>query len=901
MESHNAGAPTDADTPALIPLARAERLSHYARRLIEAEPRLKLDAGVERPFSAEEMRAALPAAQGESEAGLFRALRGLRKRVMLRLIARDLGGLASLAEVLATATALAEVTVSHALARLDERLAAQHGRPRGAASGREQQLHVLGMGKLGGAELNVSSDIDLVFAYPEEGDTQGPRPISNHEYFTRLGRQLIGALSEITSDGYVFRVDMRLRPYGDSGPLAVSFDALENYFITQGREWERYAWIKARALTGDHETELMEVVRPFVYRRHLDYNAIAALRDLHRQIRQEVERRDIADNIKLGPGGIREIEFIAQVFQLIRGGRDPELRKQSTLAVLPLLAERNLLPESTASELAEAYRFLRNLEHRLQYLDDQQTHVPPQSGADRALIAESMGYGDYTALAAALETRRTGVTRHFGDIFAASPDAEHALAHLWRENADTEKSLATLSQLGYREPKVLESRLRSLRSGSRYREMPAASQARLDRLVPVAIEAAAAGKGPDATFDRLLDLLESVSRRGSYLALLEEYPQAVSRLAAMMGASQWVAQYLTQRPILLDELLDTRTLYAAPDWTAAARQLRGQMDDAVGDTEKQMDTLRHFKHAHTMRLIAQDLSGELPLETLSDHLSDLACVVLEEVLRVTWKLRPAHRETPRFAVIAYGKLGGKELGYASDLDLVFLYDDPAPEAAENYARYAQRINNWLSSITPAGVLYETDLRLRPDGAGGLLVSTFAAYREYQMEKAWPWEHQALTRARFVAGDAGIGTAFEALRVEILRQQRDGAALKQEVAAMRQKLLEGHPNRSSLFDLKHDRGGLIDVEFAVQYLVLAHAHTEAGLTGNIGNLALLKLAAKLGLLEQGRAQGAHDAYRRFRALQHGLRLQGERYARVASDAVTDSRQAVLALWKDVMGE
>ena len=325
------------------------------------------------------------------------------------------------------------------------------------------------------------------------------------------------------------------------------------------------------------------------------------------------------------------------------------------------------------------------------------------------------------------------------------------------------------------------------------------------------------------------------------------------------------------------------------------------MDDAAGDTEKQMDILRHFKHAHTMRLIAQDLSGQLPLETLSDHPSDLACVVLEEVLRVTWKLRPAHRETPRFAVIGYGKLGGKELGYASDLDLVFLYDDPAPEAAEHYARYAQRINNWLTSITPAGVLYETDLRLRPDGAGGLLVSPFASFREYQARQAWVWEHQALTRARFAAGDAEIGSQFETLRVGILRQQRDPAALKREVATMRQKLLDGHPNRSRLFDLKHDRGGIIDVEFAVQYLVLAHAHAHAGLTANIGNLALLKLAARLGLAREGSAQAAHDAYRRFRGLQHSLRLQGERYARVAPESVAESRQAVLELWKEVMGE
>ena len=897
MKSHNAGKAPSADTL----ISRAARLSRYVRRLLDAEPGLKLDAGMERPFSAGEMRAALEAESGAADADLARDLRRLRKRVMLRMIARDLGGVAALPEVLATTTALAEVAISHALERLDQRLAAQYGAPHGTVSGRVQRLHVLGMGKLGGGELNASSDIDLIFAYAEEGETRGPRSISNHEYFTRLGQQLIAALSEITPEGHVFRVDMRLRPYGDSGPLAVSFDALENYLVTQGREWERYAWIKARPLTGDRAPELLEMVRPFVYRRHLDYGAIAALRDLHGQIRKEVERRDIVDNIKLGPGGIREIEFITQVFQLIRGGREPDLRKQPTLAVLPLLADRNLLPPAAVAELTDAYRFLRDLEHRLQYLDDQQTHVPPQSAGDRELIAESMGYDGYSALSAALESHRARVTKHFGEIFAASPGNVHALAHLWRDDPDAEKSLASLSALGYRQPQAIESRLRGLRAGSRYREMPAASQARLDRLVPVAIEVAAAGKDPDTTLDRLLELLASVSRRGSYLALLEEYPHALSQLAALMRASQWVAQYLIQRPILLDELLDTRTLYAAPDWGTASAQMRAQMDDADGDTERQMDILRHFKHAQTMRLIAQDLSGRLPLETLSDHLSDLACVVLEEVLRITWKnLKTAHREAPRFAVIGYGKLGGKELGYASDLDLVFLYDDTAPEAPENYARFAQRINNWLTSVTPAGVLYETDLRLRPDGAGGLLVSPLASFREYQTDKAWLWEHQALSRARFVAGDKAIGSQFEALRVEILRQPRDPVALRTDIAAMRQKMLDAHPNRSKLFDLKHDRGGIIDVEFAVQYLVLAHARAHAELTGNIGNLALLKLAARLGLVNEPRAQAAHDAYRRFRALQHGLRLQGERYARIEPATVAVSREAVLALWKEVMG-
>jgi len=893
MESHNAPARPRADAL----LARAARLSHYAQRLIATGPPSDLDAIVERPFTADEMRAALSAQSVADEDDLKRVLRALRRQVMLRLMARDLGDLAPLAEVMATTTALAEVAIGHALARLDEWLAAQHGTPISTASGRVQQLHVVGMGKLGGAELNVSSDIDLVFVYPEEGETRGLRALSNHEYFTRLGRRLIAVLSEITSDGHVFRVDMRLRPYGDAGPLVASFDMLENYFITQGREWERYAWIKGRPLTGDRGDELLEVARPFVYRRHLDYNAIASLRDLHRQIRREVERRDIADNIKLGPGGIREIEFIVQVFQLIRGGRDAALRQQPTLAVLPLLAERNLLPQGAVRELEEAYVFLRNLEHRLQYLDDQQTHQLPQSEADRALLAQAAGFSDYPALAAELEQQRSRVTRYFEEIFATSPGGEHALAHLWQEGADSERAISELAALGFRQPQAIEQRLRAMRAGGRYREMTAESQSRLDQLVPLAVETAAAVNEPDATLERMLELLDAVSRRGSYLALLEEYPEALARLAAMMSASPWVAQYLTRHPILLDELLDTRTLYAAPDWTAAASQLRAQLDDAAGDTEKQMDLLRHFKHAHTLRLIAQDLAGLLPLETLSDHLSDLACVVLEEVLRATWSgLRNIHRPDPCFAMIGYGKLGGKELGYASDLDLVFLYDDAVPEALENYARFAQRINAWLTGITPAGVLYDTDLRLRPDGAGGLLVSPLTSFREYQLEHAWAWEHQALTRARFVAGDPGIGRAFEALRTELLRKPRDLAALKREIAAMRQKMLDAHPNRTPMFDLKHDRGGIVDVEFIVQYLVLGFAHSHPGLTGNIGNLALLKLASELGLIPAAPAEEVRIAYREFRRKQHVLRLAGEKYARVKPAEAGVHADSVRALWR-----
>jgi [glutamine synthetase] adenylyltransferase / [glutamine synthetase]-adenylyl-L-tyrosine phosphorylase len=880
-------------------IERAREFSRFARRLTDAEPDLGLEAGCGHSFDHPEMQALLAQTPTPDENALKGALRALRKRVMLRLMARDLAGHADLGEVVATTTALAQTAIAAALSWLDAHAATQYGHPRGERSSAVQHLHVVGMGKLGGCELNVSSDIDLILAYPEDGETDGARPISNQEYFTRLARRFVAALSEITADGHVFRVDLRLRPYGEGGPLVVSFEMLENYLITQGREWERYAWIKARTLTGDRAGDLMEFVRPFVYRRHLDFSAFASMRELHRQVRGEVERRDRLDDIKLGPGGIREIEFIVQVFQLIRGGRDPALRREPTLAVLPLLAERALLPAAAARELEEAYVFLRNLEHRLQYLDDQQTHMLPTAPADRLTIARSMGFADAERFLAELERLRAAVTRQFEAIFATTPREQHALAGLWNQPDEREHGIAQLATLGFRRGADLKQRLDAMRASARYRQMPATSQSRLDRIVPLAIAAAAERREPDATLARMLDLLDAVSRRESYLALLEQYPAALARVADLMSASAWVAQYLTQHPILLDELLDARIADAPPDWHALTAALRVQLDDVESDSEHQMNLLRHFKHVQTMRLIARDLAGTLPLETLSDHLSDLACIALAEVLRLAWQgLRQRHRAEPRFAVIGYGKLGGKELGYASDLDLVFLYDDGA-EAAENYARLAQRIITSLTTPTAAGVLYETDLRLRPDGASGLLVSPFASFRDYQLRQAWMWEHQALTRARFAAGDAAIGREFERLRIEILRQGRDLEVLRREVVTMRQKMLDAHPNTSALFDIKHDRGGIIDVEFIVQYLVLGHASRHCELTGNIGNLALLKLAATLGLIDSDRALAAHAAYRRFRQLQHGLRLQGDRYARVPRTEVAASIGAVLELWDEVI--
>ncbi len=905
----------------------AQGYSRFARRLAQAQPEMFAaeSAAIDKVFDANAMRAFLALQPAAHEAELKRALRRLRQRVMLRVLLRDLSGRAPLAEVVASMSDLAEVSLGYALGRLSRALELQHGTP--MALRKRQELIVVGMGKLGGRELNVSSDIDLIFVYPEEGETvsaaSGARTLSNHEYFTRLGRKLINAIADITEDGQVFRVDMRLRPNGDSGPLACSYDALENYFVAEGREWERYAWIKARVVAAssnmgaaagalgsepgagaggrDLRAELAAVARPFVFRRYLDFGAFAAMRSLHAQIRAEVARRDLAGHIKLGPGGIREIEFIAQAFQLIRGGRDPDLQARPTLEVLALLQGKGLLPETAAAELCSAYDFLRRLEHRLQYLDDAQTHDLPATGADQKSVAAAMGFADYAEFKNALDAHRENVSRHFDGVFAGPAQDQHACAPLWHEGLDDEAAHERLAALGFTDIGAACARLAAARASPRYAQLPQASRERYDALLPRVIEFASKASAPDAALARTLDLLEAISRRGSYLALLHEYPQALEKVVQLLAASGWAAAYVTRHPLLLDELLDARTLYAPPDWTAFAAELRAQLVPHAGDIERLMNLLREAHHARVFRLLAQDLAGLLSVEVLADHLSALADLMLAMTIEQCWRqLRSPHRETPRFAIIGYGKLGGKELGYASDLDIIFLFDDDDARAPELYARLAQRINTWLTSATPSGVLFETDLRLRPNGASGLMVSSMDAFRQYQENEAWVWEHQALTRARYCAGDVRVGAAFEAERVGILRRKRDEEALRREIIAMRAKMEDAHPNKSALFDLKHDRGGMIDIEFIVQHLVLAHAHRYPQLTGNLGNIALLKMAGELGLIPLETAMTVRDGYRAYRRLQHAERLNGAPYARVKHSPLVHYIEATLELWKTVFG-
>ncbi|MBW8457076.1 MAG: bifunctional [glutamate--ammonia ligase]-adenylyl-L-tyrosine phosphorylase/[glutamate--ammonia-ligase] adenylyltransferase [Thiobacillus sp.] len=888
-------------------LDRVVRCSRYGRRLLAAHPQLaEAVAGqLDQAFAREAMQAFLAEPPCADEAALHRRLRQLRQRVWWVATARDLAGTADLAEVTATYSTLAEVCLAAALDFHHAALAARHGEPRDE-HGQPQQMIVVGMGKLGGGELNVSSDIDLIYLYPEEGDTAADeagaaiKPISNHEFFVRLGRKLTAALSEATADGYVFRVDLRLRPWGDSGPFAMGFAMLEDYLVAQGRPWERYAWIKARPLTGGRHDELMAIVRPFVFRKYLDFGAFAAIRDLHVQIRREVARREMADNIKLGPGGIREIEFTAQVYQLIRGGKIAALQQRPTLTVLGELVKNELMTTDAQQELAAAYDFLRRLEHRLQYLDDAQTQQLPEDAESQAMLAEAMNFPDYAALLAALERHRNKVTRHFEQMFAApqTDQVSHPLTAVCCGTADAESTRALLENAGYDDPQRVLATLDALRQHTA--RLAESTQLRLNALLPPALEVIGSQPDPAATLERFAALIQAISRRATYLALLAEYPAALRQLVRLLAASPWAAQVLTLQPQLLDELIAPQSLMSVPDWAQLATQLRDELDAHPGDTEAQLDALRRFKQVQTLRLLAQDVAGRLTLEALSDHLSFLADVLLAETLDRCWAgLKTRHRDTPRFAVIGYGKLGGKELGYASDLDLVFLYDDADERAQEIYARLTQRINTWLGTLTPAGILYETDLRLRPDGAAGLLVSSVEAFRDYQLHHAWTWEHQALTRARFVCGDAAIGTSFEALRRDVLCLPRDGVKLREEVLAMREKMHAGHVNNSELFDLKHDSGGIVDVEFCVQYLVLRHCNAHPELADNVGNIALLLRAGAGGLVPVELAQAAADAYRELRRQQHAIKLSGAEYARVPLADVASVRDTVKALWRQVM--
>jgi [glutamine synthetase] adenylyltransferase / [glutamine synthetase]-adenylyl-L-tyrosine phosphorylase len=872
------------------------------------------------------------------------ALRVVRQLVLERLAVLDIEQGASLDEVTHTMTALAEVTLEHALAQALAEADARHGVPRDAAGGRID-FWVVGMGKLGARELNVSSDIDLIYVYEDDGQTDGIAPgatgaevatrlpvVSAHEYFAFVARQLYALIGDTTEDGFVFRVDLALRPNGNSGPPVVSLSMLEEYFLVQGREWERFAWLKSRVVAprasvgSGRALQLRALVTPFVYRKYLDYGVFEGLRQLHRKIRDEAQKRaagrpERANDVKLSRGGIREIEFTVQLLLVVRGGQFPEIRTRSTLRGLQRLVEHGLMAPATAEKLAEAYVFLRRVEHRIQYLDDQQTHLLPAADGDLGWIAASLGLRcDAAAGRQACELLdKLGAVR---ELVASEFDA---LLHdgqapqpgsgrgACRGPGCGNGPLAIDSEsLLERVPPALAERLREWVRHPRVLALREESRLRLGRLMQRAGTCMANGSCSVDAGLRFVDWVEPLLRRENYLALLAERPEVQQRLLRLLGLARWPMQYLMRHPGVIDELADARLQHQRFDRAAFQAELEERhaawARAGEADQETLFDTLRHAHHAEVFRTLVRDVEGDITVEQVADDLSALADAVLDTTLQWAWaRLRQRHRETPQFGVIAYGKLGGKELGYGSDLDLVFLYDDAdepdKDRAQEVYAAFVRKLITWLTLRTGAGELFDIDTALRPNGGSGLLVTSVEAFAKYQVGRgsntAWTWEHQAITRARFAAGAPQIGPAFEAVRRAVLTAPRDHAALRDEVRAMREKVRKAHPVPAGRFDVKHSDGGMMDVEFAVQWLVLAHAGAQPALQDNAGNIALLQRAEAAGLLPAGVGVAAADAYRELRRAQHHARLD-EKPTHFDPEGLADQRAAVQALWHAVFG-
>ena len=872
---------------------RTLRLSHYVARVARARPAVvdELEARKSRPWQREEMRALL--GPGED---LGSRLRSLRERVMVSLAHRDLNGLADLGEVLATMTALAEESIAAATAEAGVRTQAIHGLPAGGNA-----LIVAALGKLGGRELNVSSDVDLVFLFGEDGTTAGPRQVGHVEHFSAVGRALIALLAAVTDEGQAFRVDMRLRPFGDSGPLVASLSQLEDYFIAHARPWERYAWMKGRVVAGPGEG-VRERVAPFVYRRYLDFGMLDALRDMHGRIGEAARERRKTDDIKVGRGGIRELEFAVQLFQMIRGGRDQGLRTTSTRKALHVIGERGLMEPARIAALESAYDFLRRLEHRLQYYDDQQTQALPRADDHQATIAEAMDFATFGDMREALDRHRGAVQDAFDSLFEQTDAPRNAAADrlasvLFDPQAPAEPEVLAerLGEAGIGEAELLARRLSDYVRSRRYRSISAGARAKVEKLLPAMIAASAAEKASGAAALGLLELLESIDGREAYFALLAEFPQVLARAARLAGRSRWAARLLARHPIVLDELTRSAASFTATDWKAERATLGAECLVLQGDVERILDHLRHYKQRQMLRFTIADLEGELAVMALSDELSALADTILDVTLLEA--CRNVGVDPAGLAIVGYGKLGGKELGYGSDLDIVFVYEDGLAHR-EQFARVAQRMSNWMTTLTPAGVLYEIDLRLRPDGMKGLMVSSIGAFREYQLTRAWTWEHQALTRARACAGDAAVGERFEQVRDELLAMPRDRAKLFEEIVAMRERMRKEH--RADARDIKHVEGGVIDLEFCVQALVLAHGPEHPQLRENKGNHTLLRRAGSLGLVDEATAVAAADAYLAMRARSHAAALNDEDKVPLAEGEMGGELEAVRRLWKAVFG-
>jgi glutamate-ammonia-ligase adenylyltransferase len=863
------------------------------------------------------------------DAGFMAALRTLRNEQMARIALRDIAGWAELDETLGALSELADASIEAALAFAQRQLQARHGVPR-AESGDEVRPFILGMGKLGGRELNFSSDVDLICGYTGLGETDGRQSIANEQYFEKLVQQLTRLLAQRTAEGFVFRVDWLLRPFGASGPPAMTAHAMEDYYQAHGREWERYAFIKARCVAGGRDAgdALLKALQPFVYRRYLDFNAVGALREMKRMIEAEVARKELHDNIKLGDGGIREVEFIVQAFQLMRGGQEPQLRDARLRPVLRYLGQAGHLPVETCAELDRAYVFLRRLENAVQMQHDAQAHDLPEDDAGREALRLALDYPEWPALAQDIQGVRAAVSREFDRFFGAPVEparergAGAAAALLWSADPDAAAARAAVAALGFRaDPDAVVADVRELRQSRLARALSEASLQRLETLVALLLEEAAQTAAPETVLRRVLGVIGAIAGRATYLTLLRESASARAQLVRLCAASPWIADFIAGTPMLLDTLIDERVLYAPPE----REELRAELDErfanvAPDDTEGAMNALRLFRQEMMLRVAASDLVQALPLVKVSDRLTWLAEVILQKTLALNRASMADEYGVPRrrdgkpvaFAVIAYGKFGGVEMGYGSDVDVVFLHDCDAldaetqggPRALANevwLARLAQRLIHWLSTQTSAGRVYEVDLELRPDGRRGLTVNALAAFTQYQRESAWTWEHQALTRARPVAGEPALQQAFVSLRQEVLTRPRDPARLQAEVRDMRAKMRQHlDKSRDGRFDVKHGRGGLTDIEFITQYLVLRHAHAHPALVEWPDNWRQTDALVAAGVLLPAQARVLIDSYREYRAWLHARDLQ--QAESMADDSQFQAaRAAVSALWRELLGE
>ena len=853
------------------------------------------------------------------------ALRVLRQLVIERLVVLDCDGAcadqAPLGIVTLAMTDLAELALDVAMQHSSQTLDALYGAPQGA-DGARAAMWVVGMGKLGARELNVSSDIDLIYVYDQDGETAGRSDgrgqISNHEYFAHQVKTVYSLIGDATEHGFVFRVDLALRPNGNSGPAAVSLSALEDYFQAQGREWERFAWLKSRVVApldcvrSGSAQALRGPVLPFVFRRYLDYNVFDALRILHRQIREHAAKRcaghpERANDVKMSRGGIREIEFTVQLLQVVRGGQFPELRTRPTLDALQRVARAGLMPPETADALARAYDFLRRVEHRIQYLDDQQTHVLPTRDDDLHWIAQTLGYESCCPFLSELDAHRELVAEEFDKLLGGKTDCK-GCGKAGGSAAAPQQLDELLEQLSEQWPAQFRARLALWRQHPRVLALREDSRARLTRLVQRTALWLREGTVTEEAAVRIIDWIEPLLRRESYLALLLERPAVHERLLRLLGAAKWPARYLLQHPGVIDELASEGLLHERFEPDAFARELQQRLEalrrTGEDDEETCLNLLRRAHHAEVFRTLARDLEGVLSVEQVADDLSALAEAVLGITADWCWqRLKNRHRETPQFAIIAYGKLGGKELGYGSDLDIVFVYEDDHEQAPEVYAAFVRKLINWLTIKTGEGDLFEIDTALRPNGNSGLLVSSFDAYTRYQQQRgsntAWTWEHQAMTRARFVLGDESLRRRFDAVRQAVITAPRDAVALRNEIVAMREKVRDAHPVKGERFDVKHSAGGMVDAEFAVQFLVLSQSAQHPGLVDNIGNIALLVRAESAGLLPPGVGQRGAGAYRALRRVQHQARLN-EEPTQLLPPALQAEREAIRQLWIATFG-